>query len=129
MDISYRFFFFKCSSFAGFEILRPVHPAEELDQFGDETGPAGLVASPKARAVISVEVLIEQNVVLPVRIGLEFLRASAHRSPARLIAQEDPGPPISNFPGLKIDYLRGRVLWHHLIEHQGIVNSLAVAHC
>ena len=76
-----------------------VETAEELDQFRDETGPAGLVAGPKAGAVVSVEVLVEQNVILPVRIGLEFLRASVNRPPARLIAQEDPGQPIGNFPG------------------------------
>ena len=33
------------------------------------------------------------------RIGLEFLRPSVDRPPARLIAEEDPGQSIRNFPG------------------------------
>ena len=49
---------------------------EDLDQFCDHAGPTGLMAGPEARAVIAVEVLIEQDVVLPQWIGLELLRTS-----------------------------------------------------
>lgn len=71
----------------------------KFDQLRNETGPSGLMAGSQARAVISVEILVEQNVILPVRIALEFLRTSINRPPARLILQEYPGQPISNFPG------------------------------
>jgi len=43
-------------------------PAEELDQPGDEAGPAGLVAGADPGAVVAVEVLVEQDVVSPVGI-------------------------------------------------------------
>src|SRR6266849_5408137 len=88
MEVPCRFFFCKCSSFTGFKILGSVQTAEELDQFGNQACPAGLVARPQPSAVVSVEVLVEQDVILPLRAGLEFLRASIHRRPARLIAQE-----------------------------------------
>ena len=71
--------------------------AEKLDQFRDETGPPGLVACPKTRAVISVEVLVEEQVILPMRICLEFLCASVNRPPASLIPKEDPGQPSADF--------------------------------
>ncbi len=97
MDVPYRFSFCKCSSFTGFKILGSVQTAEKLDQFGNQACPAGLVARPQPSAVVSVEVLVEQDVILPLRTGLELLRASIHRRPARLIAQEASSQPIGNF--------------------------------
>jgi len=55
------------------------------------------MAGCKARIVISMEVFVEQQVILPVRICLELLRASVNHPPARLIPQEDSGQPIDNF--------------------------------
>src|SRR3954447_4356280 len=43
-------------------------PAE--DQFGHQGRPAGLVARAQARAVLPVEILMERDVVAPVRVGL-----------------------------------------------------------
>src|SRR4051812_23250360 len=40
-------------------------------QVGDEPGPAGLVRRAEAGAVVAVEVLEEEDVVLPLRVGLE----------------------------------------------------------
>ena len=97
MDISYRFLFRKCSAFSSVEKVGRIQTTEELDQFGNKTGPAGLVARPQPSAVVSVEVLVEQDVILPLRTGLELLRASIHRRPARLIAQEASSQPIGNF--------------------------------
>jgi hypothetical protein len=51
-----RFLFSKCSCFAARQQLLSVDPAEELNQFGDEPSPPGLVACSKARAVVSPEV-------------------------------------------------------------------------
>src|SRR6266446_4397135 len=50
MDVPYRFSFCKCSSFTGFKILGSVQTAEELDQFGNQACPAGLVARPQPSA-------------------------------------------------------------------------------
>src|SRR5512138_3419680 len=63
-----------------------VQQAEELDGLGHETGPAGLVAGAQSRPVIPVEVLIKQDVVAPVGVGLELLRAAVDGSPAALVA-------------------------------------------
>src|SRR3954449_1151160 len=35
------------------------------DDVGDEAGPAGLVRGPEARTVVAVEVLVEDEIVLP----------------------------------------------------------------
>src|SRR5579872_1593886 len=89
----------KCTSFAGHQQLLSFEPAEEFDQFGDETSPARLVASPQSCAVISVEVFVKQNVVFPVRIGLEFLCTSIDRSSAGFVTQKDPCQSSGDFPG------------------------------
>ena len=46
----------------GLQHLLGRHRAEELDELGDEAGPAGLVARADARAVVAVEVLVELQV-------------------------------------------------------------------
>ena len=48
-------------------------------------GPAGLVAGAEAGAVVAVEVLVEQQQVAPVRVGLELLDAAVHRPAAVLV--------------------------------------------
>src|SRR5215472_3050313 len=84
---------------AGLEELIGIDACEELDQFCNDAGPAGLVAGSQPRPVIPVEVLVEQNVVLPVRIGLEFLGSSVHWTAPRLVSQKNPGQPVGNLPG------------------------------
>ena len=76
-----------------------IQVAEELDEFGHEPGPAGLVARAQPCAVVAVEVFVEEDVVAPVGIGLELLRAAVHGTPAVLVAQEDPGEPIGDLLG------------------------------
>ena len=44
-----------------------------LEQFGDEAGPAGLMAGAYARTVVAVEVFVERNQIVPVRISLKLL--------------------------------------------------------
>jgi hypothetical protein len=75
-----------------------IDTTEELDQFCYYTGPARLMARSQSSAVIPMEVLVKQNAILPVRIGLEFIGPSIHWPPARLVTQEDPCQPIGNFP-------------------------------
>ena len=61
--------------------------AVELDALGHQPGPAGLVAGAQPCAVVAVEVLVEEDVIPPMRIGLELLRAAVNGSPAVLVAE------------------------------------------
>ena len=63
------------------------------------TRPAGLVAGSQTCSVVAVEVLEEQDVILPMGVGLEFLRTSAYRPSAGFILQEDAGQPVGNLLG------------------------------
>ena len=47
--------------------------------------PSGLVAGANAGAVVAVEVFVEKDVVSPMRVGLEFLRAAKHRPAPRAV--------------------------------------------
>src|SRR5690349_20032735 len=67
---------------ARLEELRGIQQAVQLDEFGHEPRPSGLMAGAEPGAVVAVEVLVEQNVVVPVRIGLELLGAAVDRPPA-----------------------------------------------
>ena len=59
--------------------------------------------------VVSVKVLVEQNVVLPIRIGLELLRAAVNRpvtlrltiGAATFAAQEGADDPPADLAGLR----------------------------
>src|SRR6476659_6147656 len=55
---------------------------ELTDQIRHQPGPTGLVRCAAAAAVVAVEVFMEQDVVLEMRIGLKFFVAAEHRSPA-----------------------------------------------
>ena len=72
----------KAACFTRIQGLLRIHMTEQLDQLGDDSGPSCLVTGAETSTIITVEVLIEENVVLPQRVSLEFLRASEHRSPA-----------------------------------------------
>ena len=66
-------------SFSVVSIVRRVHPAEQVHQPRDDPRPAGLVTGAEAGAVVAVEVLVEQDVVTPVRVVLELL--ASRRTP------------------------------------------------
>ena len=68
-----------------------VEPAEQINQRRHETRPAGLVTRSQTRAVVAVEILVEQHVVFPVGIGLELFRAAVYRALPRVIAEKDSG--------------------------------------
>jgi hypothetical protein len=53
----------------------------------------------QAGAVVAVEVLIEQQIITPVGIGLEFGRASIDREPAVFIPEKDAGETVGNLLG------------------------------
>src|SRR5580704_479022 len=94
-----RLGFREASRFTAFQNLLRVDAAEQLDQLRDYAGPAGLMASSQAGAVIAVEIFVEQNVILPLRIGLELLRTSKHWPLTRPIPQENPLQSIRYFMG------------------------------
>src|SRR5437868_238663 len=62
----------------GLEVNEPEHVADRVDlavaaadHVGDHPGPAGLVEGAESRAVVAVEVLAEDQVVVPRGIGLQ----------------------------------------------------------
>src|SRR5262249_25485078 len=65
------------------------HGREQVHGPGDDAGPAGLVAGPEAGPVVAVEVLVEQDEVPPVRVGLELLGAAVDRAATVVVPQED----------------------------------------
>src|SRR6185437_2948014 len=74
---------------AGQEAFRR-HSAKEVNQHTDKPGPTGLVARAEAGAIVAVKMLVEQDVISPVRVALEFCGAAVGGSTACLIAEEDP---------------------------------------
>src|SRR4029453_9702038 len=68
--------------------------AEQLHQAGDDRRPAGLVAGAEPGAVVAVEKLVEQHVVLPVWIVDELLGAAVNRATPLVFAEEDTGHPV-----------------------------------
>src|SRR5690242_3020054 len=73
-------------------LVRERRPAL-LDQLRDERRPAGLVVRADPGAVVAVEVFMEKNEVLPVRVGLEDVRPAEAGALAAAVAQEDPDQP------------------------------------
>ena len=73
--------------------------AKELNQRRDRARPSGLVAGAEARAVVAVEVLVEEEVVAPVRVLLERLRAAVDRPSPGLVLEEDPREAIGDLLG------------------------------
>src|SRR5215471_13158140 len=70
--------------------------SEEIKYTGNESGPAGLVARSETCAVVSVEVLIEEDVVLPVRIVLELPGSSVDGAFSVGVTQEHAGIPTTD---------------------------------
>src|SRR6266511_460128 len=58
------------------------------DQVGDEPGPAGLVGGPEAGAGVAVEVLVEEDQVVPRWVLLQLAVAAEDGAPALLVPQE-----------------------------------------
>ena len=78
--------------YVGLRELQPIgrRPAsKQIDHARDYPCPSGLVAGPKARAIIPVEILVVQYVVFPVWILLELFRSPIDWALTTGIAQED----------------------------------------
>ena len=64
-----------------FEEILHLESSVRLNNPCDTSGPSGLVTGADTRAGVAMEVLNEQNVVPPVRVGLKLFRASINRPP------------------------------------------------
>ena len=83
-----------------------IGPAAPQDQVGDDPRPAGLVRGAEAGAVVAVEVLVEEDVVLPLRIGLEPLDPAEARPPAVGADEEDRDQPVAQVGGDLVEVIR-----------------------
>ena len=60
-----------------------------LKKLRDQAGPACLMAGAHTRAIVAMEVFVEGDQVMPVRIGLEFFGSAKDRPSLIGIFQED----------------------------------------
>src|SRR4029077_7400781 len=75
--------------FANFQDLLGIHEAVKLNELGHQPSPAGLMAGAESGAIVAMEVFEEEDVVAPVRIALEFIRAAINWPATMLVASED----------------------------------------
>src|SRR5690348_341192 len=75
--------------FPSLEHLSCVGPREDVHDASDNARPSGLMAGTKTGAVVTVEILVEQNQIAPVRIVVELARPAVDRSLPVLILEED----------------------------------------
>src|SRR5689334_23857362 len=68
-----------------------------FNQLRNQPRPTRLVTRPNAGAVVAMKVFVEINVVAPLRLGLEFLKASEHRPPPAFRPQENSRQAPGNF--------------------------------
>src|SRR5690242_17266761 len=77
---------------------RTIELPEDFDEAGDTAGPTCLMAGADPRAVVTMEILVEQEIVPPVRVALEFPATAEHRAPST-IGQKDACQPIGDLSG------------------------------
>ena len=75
------------------------HLAALLHELGNDAGPAGLVIGANPGARISIEVLVKENEIAPMRIGLEFLEIGEYRSAAFFVPEKGRRQAPRQFPG------------------------------
>src|ERR1700730_5799826 len=81
--------------------------ANLLDKVGDQSGPAGLVGCAAAAAVVAVEILVEQNVVLEMGIDLKLFVGAKNRAPSVRTPQKNPEDPTTQLVGNFIETHHG----------------------
>ena len=69
------------------------------DDVSDNPRPTSLVGSPQPGPVVAMEVLVEKQVVLPCRVGLEALGAAEGRPAPFSIDEEDRREAVSQVMG------------------------------
>src|SRR5688572_28365889 len=73
-----------------------IEHAIQLDHLCDQTGPAGLMVRTQPSAVVSMEILIELEIIPPVCIGLELLGSSVDGPLALCVPQKNARQAIGN---------------------------------
>src|SRR5579863_8402022 len=69
------------------------HPFR-LQQFRHQPRPPRLMACAKPRPIIAMEIFKEKDIILEIRIGLQFCRRAIDRPQPFVIPQEDPSQPL-----------------------------------
>src|SRR5215510_4682627 len=85
--------------FAEFENLFGVASRKQMHAAGEDTGPAGLMAGAEAGAVVAMKVLVEREVIAPVRVLLKRAGTPVDRPPAMVVPQKDAGQPAIDLLG------------------------------
>ena len=96
---SSRRWILKGGNLPGIEQCLRIELSEQLDQLRHHSCPSGLVARAEPRPVVAVKILIEEDQIAPLGIGLELLGSSVHRPATAVVAQEDPRQAIRNLFG------------------------------
>src|SRR5499433_3296829 len=84
---------------ANLQEMLGVDEAEELDARGHESRPACLVAGTQSGAVVTMKVLVEEEVVAPMGVGLELLGPPVDGPATAFIAQKDAREPLCDLTG------------------------------
>jgi hypothetical protein len=84
--------------------------SEEIYQERQQSGPAVLATLPNSGSLVAVEILVEQDVVTPIAVGLELFRSTINRPTSTVIPEENLSQPLDE-------------LLHYLEQvHQIVVN-------
>src|SRR5215475_524479 len=76
-----------------------VEEAEEFDAYGHESRPACLVAGPQSGTVVTMKVLVEEEVVAPMGVRLELLGSPVDGPATAFITQKDAREPLCDLTG------------------------------
>lgn len=78
--------------------LSRIERSIELCEHRHKTSPTCLAICTKSRANVSVEIFVEEDVVLPVRVSLELLFTSTDSTFALLASREDADQAFCYIP-------------------------------
>ena len=84
---------------ANFQEMLGVEEAKELEARRYEARPTCLMAGTQASAVVAMKVLVEEQVVALMGVGLERLGPPIDGSAAAFIAEKDACEPLCDLPG------------------------------
>src|SRR5215467_5080445 len=85
--------------FAEFEHLLGVGGRKQMHAAGEDTGPAGLMASTEAGAVVAMKVLVERQVITPVWVFLKRAGTPVDWPPAMVVPQKHADQPALDLLG------------------------------
>src|SRR5271169_144084 len=72
---------------------------ELADQVGNQSGPTGLVRSAAAAAVVAVKVLVEEDIILEIGIGLKLFIGPENRTSAVGAAEKELDEAVAQLIG------------------------------